>query len=92
MFCESRRQRCLNVDWLSREGMGKAEKLGVQEVASIARQAGEVFKGLAGCAVERIAYQGMADGGQVDPDLVGAAGMQGDLKGGGAGGAGDDRR
>ena len=47
--------------------------LGVQEISSIAGEAGEIFKRLAGYAVQRIAYQGMANGGQMDSDLMGAA-------------------
>ncbi len=49
------------------------EKLGVQEVASVAREAGERFEGPAGGAVEGIPCQGVADGGEVDSDLVRAA-------------------
>ena len=54
--------------------------LGVQEISSIAREAGEIIKRLAGCAVQRIAYQGMADGCQMDPDLMRAARIQAYLK------------
>ena len=46
------------------------QKLGVQEIASIA---GEIFKRLAGWAVQRSAYQGMADGCQMDSDSMRAA-------------------
>ena len=49
------------------------QKLGVQEISSITRKPGEIFKRLAGEAVQRIAYQGMADGGQMDSDLMRAA-------------------
>jgi hypothetical protein len=38
------------------------QELGVQKIFSIAGEAGEIFKRLAGRAVQRIAYQGMADG------------------------------
>ena len=63
--------------------------MGVQEIASVAGEAGEIFERLAGWAVQRIAYEGMADGGEVDSDLVRAAGVQAYLKCCGAGGAGD---
>ena len=49
--------------------------LGVQEISSIAGKAGEIFKRLAGQAVQGIAYQGMADGCQMDSDLMRAARM-----------------
>ena len=54
--------------------------MGVQEISSVAGEAGEIFKGLTACAVERIAYQGMADGCEMDPDLMRAARMQAYLK------------
>ena len=44
--------------------------LGVQEISSIAGEAGDIFKRLAGYAVQRITYQGMADGCQMDSDLM----------------------
>ena len=74
----------------SGDGVGEFQELGVEEIASVAGEAGEVFEWLAGWAVEGIAYEGVADGGQVDSDLVGAAGVQGYLEGGGGCGAGDD--
>ena len=67
--------------------MAELQKLGVQEISSIAREAGEIFKRLAREAVQRIAHQGMADGGQMDSDLMGAARIQAYLKCGGAAGA-----
>ena len=73
MLGESRRQSCLKMDWFSGDGVVKFQKLGVQEISSIAREAGEIFKWLAGYAVQRIAYQGMADGCQMDSDLMRAA-------------------
>lgn len=48
--------------------------LGVEEIASIAGEAGEVLEKLAGYAVERITDQGMADGGQMDSNLMRATG------------------
>jgi len=60
------------------------QKLGVQEISSIAGEAGEIFKRLAACAVERIADQGMADGCQMDSDLMRAARREAYLKGCGA--------
>jgi hypothetical protein len=47
--------------------------LGVKEISSISGEAGEVFKRLAGWPVQRIAYQWMANGCQVDSDLMRAA-------------------
>jgi len=55
------------------DGVVEIQILGVQEISSIAGEAGEVFKRLAGKAVQRIAYQGMADGCQMDSDLMRAA-------------------
>jgi hypothetical protein len=83
---ECRRQRCLKGDLLSGDGVLEFEKLGVQEISSIAGEAGESFKRLAGQAVQGIAYQGMADGCQMDSDLMRAARMQAYLKCCGAGG------
>jgi hypothetical protein len=59
----------------------------VQEISSIAGEAGEIFKRLAGYTVQRIAYQGMADGCQMDSDLMRASGIQAYLKCCGACGA-----
>ena len=53
--------------------MVEFQKLGVQEISSIAGEAGEIFKRLAGYVVQRIAYQGMADGCQMNSDLMRAA-------------------
>ena len=47
--------------------------MGVKPVAPIAREAG-LWPGPAAHDVERIAHEGMAGGGQVDPDLVRTAG------------------
>jgi hypothetical protein len=48
MHCESRRQSCLKIDLFSGDGVVEIQKLGVQEISSIAREAGEIFKRLAG--------------------------------------------
>ena len=45
---ESGRQSCLKIDWFSGDGVLKIQKLGMQEISSIAWEAGEIFKGLAG--------------------------------------------
>jgi hypothetical protein len=45
----------------SGNGVLEIQKLGVQEISSIAREAGEIFERLAGYAIQRIAYQRMAD-------------------------------
>jgi hypothetical protein len=54
----------------SGDGVVELQKLGVQEISSIARETGETFKRLAGWAVQRIAYQGIANGCQMDSDLM----------------------
>jgi hypothetical protein len=74
------RQGCLKMDLFSGDGVLELKKLGVQEIASIAGEAGEIFKGLAVRAVQRIADQGMADGCQMDSDLMRAARIQAYLK------------
>ena len=61
------------MDWFSGDGVVEFQILGVQEISSVAGEAGEIFKRLAGWAVERISYQGMADRCQMDSDLMGAA-------------------
>ena len=48
MQCESGRQRCLKIDLFSGDGVVELQKLGVQEISSIAGEAGEIFKRLAG--------------------------------------------
>ena len=48
MQCESGRQSCLKIDLLSGDGVVEFQKLGVQEISSIAGEAGEIFKRLAG--------------------------------------------
>ena len=50
--------------------MEEFQILGVQEISSIAGETGEIFKRLTGQAVQRIAYQRMADGCQMDSDLM----------------------
>ncbi len=47
--------------------------LGVEGVSSFGGEAREIFERLAGYAVQRIAYQGMADGCKMDSDLVRSA-------------------
>ena len=69
----SRRQSCLKIDLFSGDGVVEFQKLGVQEISSIAGEAGEILKRLAGWAVQWVAYQGMADRCQMDSDLMGAA-------------------
>jgi hypothetical protein len=54
----------------SDDGVLEIQKLGMQKISSIAGEAGEIFERLAGESVQRIAYQGMADGCQMDPDLM----------------------
>ena len=57
MRWESGRQSCLKIDSLSGDGVVEFQKLGVQEIASVAGEAGEIFKRLAGETVQRIAFQ-----------------------------------
>jgi hypothetical protein len=71
--CESRRQRCLKIDLFSGDGVVEIQKLGVQEISSISGEAGEIFKRLTGYAIQRIAYQRMSDGCQMDSDLMRAS-------------------
>ena len=87
MQWEAGRQSRRKIDLFSGDGVVEFQILGVQEIASIAGEAGEIFKRLACEAVERIAYQGMADGCQMDSDLMRATRIQAYLKCCGAGGA-----
>jgi hypothetical protein len=48
MQSESGRQSCLKIDLFSGDGVLEFQKLGVQEISSIAGEAGEIFKRLAG--------------------------------------------
>ena len=61
------------MDLFSGDGVVKVQIVGVQEIASIAGEAREIFKRLTGYPVQRIAYQWMADGCQMDSDLMRAA-------------------
>ena len=70
---ESGRQSCLKIHLFSGDGVLEFQILGMQEISSIARQAGKSFKRLAAYAVQRITYQGMADRCQMDSDLMRAA-------------------
>ena len=70
---ESRRQSCLKIDLFSGDGVVEFQILGVQEISTIAGEAGEIFKRLACQAVQRIAYQRMADRCQMDSDLMRAS-------------------
>ena len=48
MQWESRRQRCLKIDLFSGDGVVEFQILGVQEISSIAGEAGEIFQRPAG--------------------------------------------
>ena len=48
MQWESGRQRCLKIDLFSGDGVVEFQILGVQEISSIAGEAGEIFQRLAG--------------------------------------------
>jgi hypothetical protein len=73
MKWEARRQSSLQIDWFSGDGVVEFQMLRVQEVSSIAGEPGTIFKRLTGQAVQRIAHQGMADGCQMDSDLMRAS-------------------
>ena len=64
------------MDLFSGDGVVEFEKLGVQKISSIAREAGEILDGLAVASVERIANQRVADRCQMDSDLMRAAGIE----------------
>ena len=81
---ESGRQSCLEIDLFSGDRVVEFQILGVQEISSIAWEAGEIFQRLAVHAIQRIACEGVADRCQMDSDLVRAARMQAYLKGRGA--------
>jgi hypothetical protein len=80
MQAESRGQSCLKMDFFSGNGVLEFQKLSVQQISSIAGEAGEIFKRLAVESIQRIANQGMADGRQMDSDLMWAARIQAYLK------------
>ncbi len=67
--------------------MVDVQNVGVQEVSSIAGEAGKAVKRQAGQAIQGIAYQGMADGCQMDSDLMRTARIEAYLKRCGSGGA-----
>jgi hypothetical protein len=56
MKWKSGRQIGLQIDLFSRNGVVEFQILGVQEIASVAGEAGEIFERLTGCAVQRITY------------------------------------
>src|SRR5437763_4247042 len=59
--------------------MGQREPRGVKEVAGVAGQRAGSRKRKPAWAVERIAHQWMSGGGEVDPNLVRPAGLDGDF-------------
>ena len=48
MQWESGRQPCLKIDLFTGDGVAEFQILGVQKISSIAGEAGEIFKRLAG--------------------------------------------
>ena len=48
LWIVSGRQSCLEIDLFSGNGVVEFQKVGVQEISSIAGEAGEIFKRLAG--------------------------------------------
>src|SRR5580700_8373006 len=77
---EPRRQDRLKIDLLSGDGVAKSQKLRMQEIPAIAGKAGKIFKRPAAEPVQRIAHQGMADGCQMNPDLMRPPRIQAYLK------------
>ena len=75
------------MDLFSGDGVLKLQILGMQKISSIAGEAGQILKRLAVEAVQRIAYQRMPDGCQMDSDLMRTARIYAYLKCCGAGGA-----
>ena len=74
------RKSCLKMDFFSGDRVREFQKLGVQQISSFAGETREIFKRLAAQAVQRIAHQGMANGCQMDSDLMRASRMQAYLK------------
>ena len=70
--------------------MGEGEREVVEVVAEVAGEGAAAFGGDAAGAEEGVAQERMAGRGQVDPDLVRAAGRDLDLDQGGAGAALED--
>jgi hypothetical protein len=66
------RHRLDDVDPLTRHGVGEGETAGVEGGAVEPDRGGERRPG----AVDAVTDDGVPDGGQVDPDLVGAAGLE----------------
>ena len=73
MQAESVGQSCLKMDFFSGDGVLEIQKLGVQQISSVAGEAGEIFNWLSVYAVQRIANQRMPNGCQMDSDLMRAA-------------------
>ena len=84
MQSESRRQSRLEIDLFSGDGVLEFQILGVQQISSVAGEAGKIFKRLAGYALQRIANQGMADRCQMNSDLMRSARIEAYLKCSGA--------
>jgi len=87
----SGREGGFETDFFPGDGVGEAEVLRVEEIAAVAGESGEIGANAAGGVVEGVAEEGVADGGEVDADLMGTAGVEADGEGGGLGGAGEDR-
>jgi hypothetical protein len=68
------------MDLFSCDGVAESQKLGMQTISTIAGQPRVRFKWPASCAIQRIANQRMANGRQMDSDLMRAAGTEAHLK------------
>jgi len=78
------RESCLKTDSFCSDRVDEFYILRVQEISSIAGKTGAIFKRQAGRTIKRIADQGMADGCQMDSDLMRSTRMKPYLKGCGA--------
>lgn len=72
------------MDSLSGDRVREVEVLGVEQIATIAREAGQVIEGLTAGTIKWIASEGMADRREMDSNLVRASGMKANGKCGGA--------
>jgi len=67
-------------DPFSRPWMPQGEAMGVEPVASITRQPGVDRQGQPPGSIQRVATQGMANGGEMDANLMRSPGMKFDIE------------
>ena len=70
------------IEWLTGRGVLERHTLGVQPIPRVTRQTGLVESRLPPRGVERIAFQRMADAGEMNPNLMGPPGQQIDFEDG----------